>query len=320
MFIEVVDTYIIGQVQLRFLWHPEVDDIKLMEFDDCHLVSYCSDECQREYWPQHEETFEKREAEFRDELLFKQPEGTHMGDCPICCLPLSFDRSKSIMYECCSKIICNGCNYAKFKREIAMRLQHTCPFCRKSATLLDVNEEIYKRSMKRIEANDPDAICKYGAEQYEKGDYRSAFQYYTKAAELGDAEAHYYLSLLYRDGEGVEKDEEKRIHHLEEAAIAGNPRARYNLGAYEWGKDSAERAVKHYIIAATQGHDDAIKKLMKCFKEGFVEKDILDVTLRAHKAAVDATKSPQRKEAEEFENRRRRRRLDNLISNIICAA
>ena len=39
---------------------------------------------------------------------------------------------------------------------------------------------------------------------------------------------------------------------------------------------------------------------MKAFKEGFVEKEVLAVALRAHKAAIDATKSPQREAAGEF--------------------
>ncbi len=69
----------------------EVDDIKLTECDGCDLVKYCSDECQIEHKPQHEQTCKKRAAELRDELLFKQPESTHLGDCPICCLPLPLD-------------------------------------------------------------------------------------------------------------------------------------------------------------------------------------------------------------------------------------
>jgi hypothetical protein len=36
----------------------------------------------------------KRAAELRDEILFKQPENTHLGDCPICFLPLSLDLEK----------------------------------------------------------------------------------------------------------------------------------------------------------------------------------------------------------------------------------
>ena len=56
------------------------------------------------------------------------------------------------------------------------------------------------------------------------------------------------------------------------------------------------------IIAAALGDDESIKMLMKVFKnkKGLVEKDDLAAALRAQKAAVDATKSPQREEAEEF--------------------
>ena len=66
----------------------EIDDVKLMPCDDCDLVRYCSDECQEDHRSTHEEACKKRAAELRDELLFKQPESSHMGDCPICCVPL----------------------------------------------------------------------------------------------------------------------------------------------------------------------------------------------------------------------------------------
>ena len=61
-----------------------------------------------------------------------------------------------------------------------------------------------------------------------------------------------------------------------------------------------ERALKHFIIAATQGQDDAMKNLMDIFREGYVSKEDLAATLRAHHATVDAMKSPQRKTAEEY--------------------
>ena len=53
--------------------------------------------------------------------------------------------------------------------------------------------------------------------RYREGDYDGAFEYHTKAAGLGDADAHYQLSVSYRDGNGVEKDKKKELHHLEEA-------------------------------------------------------------------------------------------------------
>jgi TPR repeat protein len=68
-----------------------------------------------------------------------------------------------------------------------------------------------------------------GCKRSDEGDYIGAFEYYTKAAELGDAEAHYGLSVIYRLGRGVEKDKKKEVYHLEEAAIGGFVDARHNL-------------------------------------------------------------------------------------------
>ena len=268
-------------------------DTKLKKCTACYLVRYCSVKCQKDHRKKHKKECKKRAAELRDELLFKQPESSYLGDCPICTVPLPLEISKSTLYGCCSKGICDGCNYANQKREKEMRLQHSCPFCREP--MPSTEEEVDEQHMKRIEANDPVAMVQQGGEQMKKGDYQSAFEYWTKAAELGHADAHYQLSVMYRFGDGVEKDEGKHIYHLEEAAIGGHHLARHNLGCVEC---SIERAVKHWVIAATQGDDDSIKKLMEVFKKGFMEKENLTAALRAHKAAVDATKSPQRDEAE----------------------
>ena len=271
--------------------------------DDCDLVRYCGDECQNNHKLQHEEACKKRAAELREELLFKQPESSHHGDCPICSLPLPLDKSKGTIYHCCSKIICKGCDITNQWRQFGQGLVISCPFCRKPAPR--TREEYDGRNMKRIEANDPVALWQEGKKEYDKGDFDRAFEYWTKAAELGDADAHFKLAELYHFGRGVEKDKEKYIYHLEVAAIGGHPHARYNLGGAEWNSDNIEKAVRHWIIAARQGDDEAIKELMEAFKEGYVEKDILAVALRAHHAAVDATKSPQREAAEEFHRRKR---------------
>ena len=181
-----------------------------------------------------------------------------------------------------------------------MRRVRSCLFCREATPVTD--EECDQLRMKRIEANDPVAICFEGLLHYNKGDYSKAFEYYTKATKLGDVEAHYELSILYRDGKGVDEDEGEQIHHMEEAAIGGHPEARYNLGNYEWNNmnnGDKERAVKHWIISATQGCDSSIKALLEGFRQAYVEKEVLAAALRAHQAAVDATKSPQRKAAEE---------------------
>ena len=277
----------------------KVDDIQLVPCDDCDLVRYCSDECRAQHKSTHEEECKKRTAELRDELLFKQPESSHLGDCPICCLPLPpDDPAKTTVAMCCSKTVCNGCRHASDMRQFEQRLEGTCPFCRDS--LPNNDEDGDQRRMKRIEANDPVAIFHEGGEQYQKGNYSKAYEYWAKAAALGDAWSHNRLAHLYHNGEVVEKDEGKAIYHWEEAAIGGHPEARYNLGCMEWNNGNDERAVNHWIIAATHGYDDSIKALMRGFKYGYVEKEELAAALRAHQAAVDATKSPMRKEAEKY--------------------
>ena len=213
-------------------------------------------------------------------------------------IPLSLDVTKSPIMVCCSKVICNGCNHANQIREAKASLQKQCPFCRES--LPTTKEESDKRRMKRIEANDPVAMTQWGGEQHRKGNYSSAFEHFTRAAELGNVLAHCQLAESYHYGYGVEKDRGKEMYHMEESAIGGHPDARYNLGWNEWNNGNTEKAVQHFIIAATQGHDKSIKLLMSAFKVGKVSKEDLAAALRAHKAALDATKSPQRAAAEEY--------------------
>eukprot|EP00985_Skeletonema_marinoi_P029504 scaffold28035_cov211-Skeletonema_marinoi.AAC.7 len=275
----------------------EVDDIKLTTCDaNCKLVRYCSIACQREHRLQHKEECKKRVAELRDELLFAQPKSSHYGDCPICFLPLAINGRSNVLMSCCSKAICDGCSYANKIRGRRESLEQICPFCRHPVPATDA--EIDANRMKRVEANDPIALRRVGIRCYDEGDYGSACEYLTKAAGLGDAVAHYYLAVMYWEGKGVEKDEQMAVYHVEEAAIAGDPEARIILGAIEWNEGSKERAMKHYIIAAKLGDDDAVGKLKKGYLEGVLSKEDFASALRAHQAAVDATKSPHRDAAE----------------------
>jgi tetratricopeptide (TPR) repeat protein len=293
----------------------EVDDIKLKTCTACKLVRYCSVKCQKAHRPRHEQACKKRAAELRDEILFRQPESSHYGDCPICLLPLSLDTKQSMMQSCCSKMICLGCDYANKIREMEDRLQYKCPifsanwkrelkdsldqkcpFCRHPGAKTQAESDILV--MKRVRVNDPFALREVGTTRCEKGDYKGAIEYWMRAAELGDAEANYQLSVMYREGRGVDRDEKKELHHLTEAAISGDPSARHNLACYEWRNGRYERAAKHWIIAANLGNDKSVEALKEGYVTGFVSKEDFAAALRAHQAAVDATKSPQREAAE----------------------
>ena len=116
-----------------------VDNVKLKKCDGgCDLVKYCSYECQQLHQELHEQECKRRVDEIRDDIqrraaelrqsflhaelhdkdLFTQPDGSHMGECPICFLPLSLDITKSNIMPCCSKFICDGCTYANQMREL----------------------------------------------------------------------------------------------------------------------------------------------------------------------------------------------------------
>ena len=99
------------------------------------------------------------------------------------------------------------------------------------------------------------------------------------------------------NGEGVEEDEEKAVYHLEKAAIGGNPFARFNLACIEERNGNADRAAKHFIIAANLGDEDSMKALREFYSDGNITKEDFDATLRKHQSAIDEMKSPERDEA-----------------------
>ena len=278
----------------------EGDGVQLRTCTACKSVRYCGVTCQKNHRPKHKKACKKRAAELRDEILFQQPESSHEGDCPICLLPIPINEDTSLYHPCCSKVVCNGCLYATYKRSVEQGLETTCPFCRDVIQKSDPEQQL----MKRVQANDPVAIREMGMGRYRERNYTEAFQLLTKAAELGDTNAHYQLSIMYEDGEGVEKDEKKCVYHAEEASIGGHPASRLILADYEIRKADRidrmlnDRAKKHLIIGANFGNDGSIRMLEKFYSHGLLSKEDFEAAVCAHKAAVDATRSPQRDKAD----------------------
>ena len=268
-----------------------VDEVKLKKCG-CKLVQYCGVECQKNHRPQHKKECKKRMAEIREDLLFTQPGESHRGECPLCCLPLPLENSKTGLNSCCCKLICDGCNFANRARESRESLEQRCAFCREP--IPDTKDKCVKNLMERAKANDPLALYQLGSIYYNDGDFEGALKYYTKAAALGGIESHYELSRLYAEGKGVEKDMKKSMYHSEEAAIGGHPLARSILGYYENDNGRPDRAAKHFIIASKLGHDKSLDAAKKCFELGLVTKEDYEAALRGHQAAVDEMTSKQR--------------------------
>ena len=251
-----------------------------------------------------DEAYKLRAAELHDEALFQDPPAKE--ECPICFLPMpvglmccislppatitsipvfdfecanrdSVNVATEEYYECCGKSICKGCIYSF----IQSGNNEKCPYC-KAERINKTDEERIEELMKRVDVNDANAIYLLGS-YYSHGhlglqqDQEKALELWTQAAKLGSSQAHFHLGNVYK---GVDLKKEK--FHYDAAAMAGNDVARNNLGSIEGNSGNMDRAMKHWIIAASAGNYHAMQTLRRIFEEGIGSRDVIDSTLTAY--------------------------------------
>jgi hypothetical protein len=76
--------------------------------------------------------------------------------------------------------------------------------------------------------------------------------------------------------------------------MAGHEIARCNLGTTEAQSGNMERAVKHWIIAASAGCYNAMNNMLVAFYEGLVSRDEIDSTLTAYNNSCAEMRSKAR--------------------------
>jgi TPR repeat protein len=274
--------------------------INLKACTACKLVKYCNRDCQIAHRSQHKKECKKRAKELHDELLFKQP--PPLEDCAICFLRLPTLGTGTVYMACCGKVICRGCRHAPVYDHQGNEVDNEkCPFCR-TPTPISYDEAI-KRYEKRLELNDPIGICdlgvcyalgQYGLPQ----NYAKALELFQRAGELGYADAIYNIGIAYSSGRGVEVDKKKAKHYYELAAINGSAYSRHNLGIMDENEGNYDRALKHYMIAASCGCIESVQDSIKLmYKNGLATKDDYANALRSYQAYLDEIKSDQRDEA-----------------------
>jgi TPR repeat protein len=96
-----------------------------------------------------------------------------------------------------------------------------------------------------------------GHQAYVSGDFKQAAKIWTPLAERGLAQAQFYLSNLYAQGEGVEDDPVAALSWLSRSANGHYPAAQFNLGNryYQglWVKRDYAKALEWWGKAAEQG-------------------------------------------------------------------
>eukprot|EP00956_Cyclotella_meneghiniana_P032839 scaffold91708_cov28-Cyclotella_meneghiniana.AAC.1 len=89
----------------------------------------------------------------------------------------------------------------------------------------------------------------------------------------------------------------KAVHHWQIAAMMGNMQARHNLGCAEAKNGNYNRAMRHFMISAMCGDEDALNDIKEGFRSGHVTKQDFEKALRDYQASCDETKSEQRDKA-----------------------
>lgn len=86
-----------------------------------------------------------------------------------------------------------------------------------------------------------------------KLDYAKAHYWSNKAARKGNAGALLNMGLIYREGLGVNADQDKALNYFQQAAYAGQFKSNRYIGLYFSEHGDAKRAVSYYQKAADQG-------------------------------------------------------------------
>jgi len=193
-------------------------------------------------------------------------------------------------YPCCGKCICRGCVHSFCKAGTFGK----CPFCN-SDEVNKTDKEYVEEVMKRVDANDADAINMLAGYYYHgrlglQQDRTKAMELLTKSAELGCSKAHNRLSDIYYEG-GAPK---KAKFHWEAAAMAGHEVARNTLGGLENNYGNIERALMHWIIAESAGGYEAMHELRIGFEKGFVSRESIDSSLAAYNSSCAEMRSEAR--------------------------
>jgi hypothetical protein len=246
-------------------------------------------------------------------LLFSQPKSN--DDCDICCVKLP-EFNKCHYQSCCGNVLCLGCIVTVAEQQIKRNIIKgtnklpACPFCRMGA--VTSISEAYDRLEARVKAYPNDSrvlfvlgcLCCEGEYSTIAQDIDRGIRLLRKASELGSIDACASLGNAFNPLErtmyiGVERNLLTSVQYYEKAAIGGHVWSRFNLGVlnYTFYFDRSV-TMNHFIIAAKQGHDVALKAVKIGYMAGDVEKEQYASTLRAHFKSKTDIESDRRKDAE----------------------
>ena len=146
--------------------------------------------------------------------------------------------------------------------------KHRLQNCKELRTLLAVQKTVSASCAERAIADALNAAVM----AYQRSEFEVALREFRKLAELGLAEAQFYLGDIYRFGEGVPENHARALEWFTRAAEQGEPGAQHALGElYRFGRGVPQdhvQALKWYTCAAKQEHTLAYRALGDMYENG----------------------------------------------------
>ena len=157
-------------------------------------------------------------------------------ECPICTennlAQVKGERINAVRMTCCGTLICESCYDKMWQSADATGIPFSCPICRTLPS--KTAKEEFNRALDHAKIGRPWAQEMVG--QYYMLGYavtksdKKAFEFYSLAAEQGNANAQYCLGGLYQDGRGVTQSYEKAFLFYQKAAEQGLAEAQTSVG------------------------------------------------------------------------------------------
>jgi len=235
-------------------------------------------------------------------------------ECPICLIPLPKEENQTTFNACCGKRICLGCSYREAlihrKNGVKKVRDHKCAFCRQPIAEGRKKIKALKKLMKK---NNPEAFIlmgiRYkGEDASEYGLFQSdtkSLEMYTRAAELGYADAYKMIGNYYEEGIAVEQDRSKALAFYEVSAKKGSIYAHGTLIPFHGENGDFQRSTKHMKVVASAGCKDSMNGLMVYYRANSLPKDDLTQILRAFQSSSNEMKSKDRDDARDLFSGRR---------------
>lgn len=131
------------------------------------------------------------------------------------------------------------------------------------------------------------AMHKLGEYHHDNGDYSLARKYYLEGIKKDNPGCNFNLAVMYREGEGCERDFHKSINYFEKAKELGDNKAGPSLGAIYYELDDIDTAKKYLKEGITKSDPLSYMLLYKIYKEERKHKKAIKLLIQGSKSQIE---------------------------------